>query len=149
MSASLEYLIFPFYQWLLCVSLPFIQRNDRNLSSFVPQTGGNVETFLSTLKTLMLKVSLLSITYLYIYWSLEQFCLIWFTAGGWTGSVQHDVLRCFEYFKSSYCWSKGDRKSNISTRGISNKIQEKCWIIWSVFVNKIKSKGNLILKLIT
>lgn len=146
MSASLEYLIFPFYQWLLCVSLPFIQRNDRNLSSFVPQTGGNVETFLSTLKTLMLKVSLLSITVLHKLIIRE---ILFDMVYCWAGSVQHDVLRCFEYFKSSYCWSKGDRKSNISTRGISNKIQEKCWIIWSVFVNKIKSKGNLILKLIT
>ena len=47
---------FLFITGLLCVSLPFIQRNDRNLSSFVPQTGGNVETFMSALKTLLLKV---------------------------------------------------------------------------------------------
>lgn len=49
MSTTLEYLIFPFYHCSLCVSLPFIQRNDRNLSSFVEQTAGNVGTLLSML----------------------------------------------------------------------------------------------------
>ena len=46
MSTTLEYLIFPFYHCSLCVSLPFIQRNDTYLSSFVRRTGGNVETLL-------------------------------------------------------------------------------------------------------
>ena len=107
---------FLFISGLLCVSLPFIQRNDRNLSSFVPQTGGNVETFMSTLKTLLLKVSLLSIGYLHK-------CSI----KSWYKSIIRHF--CFDMVD---CWARSDMMcwdvSNIlrvliaDQRGIANQI---------------------------